>query len=229
MSSAASSAATCSSPTRPRRRSTSCCRCSARSSPTAAACSRTRQSWLASTRFPPSSAAATPPPSSPTATASASTAAPARSRGARDESGAAGEVERAASLLRPPLAARSSAVGEDAHDASFAGQHLTCLNVPSAAEAVAAVSEIRRSAHEGAALVYRARLGVTEPPRAAVVLQELVDADCAGVLFTRNPLDAADELVVEAAWGLGEAVVAGLVTPDRFRLRRDGSVLEWLP
>ena len=145
---------------------------------------------------------------------------------ARDESGATGEVERAASLLRPPLAARSSAVGEDAHDASFAGQHLTCLNLPSAAEAVAAVSEIRRSAHEGAALVYRARLGVTEPPRAAVVLQELVDADCAGVLFTRNPLDGADELVVEAAWGLGEAIVAGLVTPDRFRVARDGTVLE---
>jgi pyruvate, water dikinase len=145
---------------------------------------------------------------------------------ARDESGAAGEVERAASLLRPPLAARSSAVSEDAHDASFAGQHLTCLNLPSAAEAVAAVSEIRRSAHEGAALVYRTRLGVTEPPRAAVVLQELVDADCAGVLFTRNPLDGADELVVEAAWGLGEAVVAGLVTPDRFRVARDGTVLE---
>ena len=60
----------------------------------------------------------------------------------------------------------------------------------------------------------------------AVVLQELVDADCAGVLFTRNPLDGADELVVEAAWGLGERVVAGLVTPDRFRVARDGTVLE---
>ena len=145
---------------------------------------------------------------------------------ARDESGAAGEVERAASLLRPPLAARSSAVGEDAHDASFAGQHLTCLNVPSAAEAVAAVSEISRSAHEGAAAGYRARLGLDEPPRVAVLLQELVDSDCAGVLFTRNPLNGADELVVEAAWGLGEAVVAGLVTPDRFRVARDGTVLE---
>ena len=145
---------------------------------------------------------------------------------ARGDSAAAGEVERAASSLRLPLAVRSSAVGEDAHDASFAGQHLTCLNVRSAAESVTAVSEIRRSAHEGAALAYRARIGVDEPPRVAVVLQELVEADCAGVLFTRNPLDGADELVVEAAWGLGEAVVAGLVTPDRFRLRRDGTVLE---
>jgi pyruvate,water dikinase len=59
-----------------------------------------------------------------------------------------------------------------------------------------------------------------------VVVQELVEADTAGVLFTRNPVNGADELVIEASWGLGEAVVAGLVTPDRFRLARDGSVLE---
>jgi pyruvate,water dikinase len=145
---------------------------------------------------------------------------------ARGDAGAARDVERAASSLRPPLAARSSAVGEDADEASFAGQHLTCLNLRSAAEAAAAVIEIRRSAHEGAALAYRARLGVDDPPRLAVVLQELVDADCAGVLFTRNPLDGADEFVIEAAWGLGEAVVAGLVAPDRFRVGRGGAVLE---
>jgi pyruvate,water dikinase len=58
------------------------------------------------------------------------------------------------------------------------------------------------------------------------VLQEQIDADCAGVLFTRNPVDGADEFVVEAAWGLGEAVVAGIVTPDRFRIARDGIVVE---
>lgn len=145
---------------------------------------------------------------------------------ARGDPAAAGELERAAAALRPPLAARSSAVGEDARHASFAGQHLTCLNVRSAAGAVAALSEIRRSAHEGAVVAYRAHLGLDEPPHVAVVLQELVDSDCAGVLFTRNPLDGADELVIEAAWGLGEAVVAGLVTPDRFRVRRDGTVVE---
>jgi pyruvate,water dikinase len=60
----------------------------------------------------------------------------------------------------------------------------------------------------------------------AVVVQELVDAECSGVLFSRNPLDGSDELVIEAAWGLGEAVVAGLVTPDRFRLAPDGTVFE---
>ena len=125
-----------------------------------------------------------------------------------------------------PLAVRSSAVGEDSEEASFAGQHLTCLNVRSAADGVAAVAAIWRSAHSDSALAYRRRLGLTDSPRIAVVVQQLVDADCAGVLFTRNPLDGADELVVEAAWGLGEAVVAGLVTPDRFRVARDGTVLE---
>jgi pyruvate,water dikinase len=54
----------------------------------------------------------------------------------------------------------------------------------------------------------------------------LVDADCAGVLFTRNPMTGADEIVIEAAWGLGETVVAGLVTPDHFRLSADGRIVE---
>ncbi len=59
-----------------------------------------------------------------------------------------------------------------------------------------------------------------------VVVQEMVDADVAGVLFTRNPVTGADELVIEASWGLGEAVVAGLVTPDHVRADRSGRVLE---
>jgi pyruvate, water dikinase len=136
------------------------------------------------------------------------------------------DFERAWRLLQAPLAVRSSAVGEDSEEASFAGQHLTCLNLRSAMDGIDAVEAIWRSAHSDSALAYRRRLGLTGTPRMAVVLQELVDADCAGVLFTRNPLDGADELVVEAAWGLGEAVVAGLVTPDRFRVARDGTVLE---
>jgi pyruvate,water dikinase len=135
-------------------------------------------------------------------------------------------LERTWPLLRTPLAVRSSAVGEDSEEASFAGQHLTCLNVRSSVDVTEAVAAIWRSAHSDSALAYRRRLSVRGSPRIAVVVHQLVDADCAGVLFTRNPLDGADELVIEAAWGLGEAVVAGLVTPDRFRIARDGTVLE---
>ena len=135
-------------------------------------------------------------------------------------------LERTWPMLRAPVAVRSSAVGEDSEEASFAGQHLTCLNVRSVADVTEAVGAIWRSAHSESALAYRRRLCLRGSPRIAVVVQQLIDADCAGVLFTRNPLDGADELVVEAAWGLGEAVVAGLVTPDRFRVARDGTVLE---
>jgi pyruvate,water dikinase len=60
-----------------------------------------------------------------------------------------------------------------------------------------------------------------------VVIQELVPAEVAGVLFTRNPVTGAVERVIEASWGLGEAVVAGLVVPDRYRLDTRGRVIEW--
>jgi pyruvate,water dikinase len=128
--------------------------------------------------------------------------------------------------LRTPLVARSSAVGEDSEQASFAGQHLTRVNLRWAAELVDALCAIWTSARSSSALAYRERLRLPREPRMAVVVQELVDAESAGVLFSRNPLDGSDELVIEAAWGLGEAVVAGLVTPDRLRLARDGTVLE---
>ena len=64
------------------------------------------------------------------------------------------------------------------------------------------------------AFAYRERLRLPREPRMGVVVQELVEADTAGVLFSRNPMTGSDELVIEAAWGLGESVVAGLVNVD---------------
>jgi pyruvate, water dikinase len=142
---------------------------------------------------------------------------------------ASAELERVVVLVSPPLAVRSSAVGEDSDTVSFAGQHATVLNVRSAEELASAIRAVWRSAHAESALAYRRRLGVEGAPRMAVVAQELVDAECAGVLFTQNPVDGSDEIVIEASWGLGEVVVAGLVTPDRFRLSRDGTTLERVP
>jgi pyruvate,water dikinase len=145
---------------------------------------------------------------------------------AAGEAGTLRALEAATASLRWPLAARSSAVGEDTATASFAGQHLTCLNVSSRPELVDAVRAICASAQEESALAYRERMRIDGEPRIGVVVQELVPAERAGVLFSCNPIDGADELVIEAAWGLGEAVVAGLVTPDRFRVSREGRVLE---
>jgi pyruvate,water dikinase len=85
---------------------------------------------------------------------------------------------------------------------------------------------VHASGQLAGALSYRATLGLDASCRMAVVVQRLVDADMAGVLFTRNPVTGADERVIEASWGLGEAVVAGLVTPDQYRVARGGVPLE---
>ena len=124
------------------------------------------------------------------------------------------------------MAVRSSAPGEDSEGASFAGAHLSVLAVSGDDATAAAVRDVHASGQLAGALSYRATLGLDATCRMAVVVQRLVDAEMAGVLFTRNPVTGADERVIEASWGLGEAVVAGLVTPDQYRVSRGGAPLE---
>jgi pyruvate,water dikinase len=129
------------------------------------------------------------------------------------------------SALAGPCAVRSSAIGEDSEDASFAGQHLTVLNVRHEAGVVGAVITVRASAHTASARAYRRTLGMDEAPRVGVVVQRMIEPDCAGVMFTKHPLTGAHERVIEASWGLGEAVVGGLVVPDNYALDEQGRVL----
>ena len=132
------------------------------------------------------------------------------------DASALAELERAAATLNGPVAVRSSAVGEDSAGASFAGQHATVLHVePDATAIAAAVRVVWESGRTESALAYRRKLGVDGPPQVGIAIQHMVDSDSAGVLFSRDPLTGEDVRVIEAAWGLGEAVVAGLVTPDR--------------
>ena len=139
------------------------------------------------------------------------------------------EVVKWVKPLGGPLAVRSSAVDEDGAEASFAGQHLTLLNVPSSRELTSALSEIWWSANSDSAITYRQRVGLFTRPSVGVVVQALLDPDTAGVMFTKNPVTGADERVIEASWGLGEAVVAGIVIPDHYRVDRSGQVLERKP
>lgn len=151
---------------------------------------------------------------------------------ARVEAGDAGTHARLHAIfeeLGPPVAARSSAVGEDAEEASFAGQHVTALNLTTPHAVIDGLRRVYESAHTEAALGYRKKKGIVAPIQVAAVVQKLVDPICAGVLFTKNPVTGAHEHVIEAAWGLGETVVAGLVTPDHYRVGRDGRVLEVRP
>ena len=125
-----------------------------------------------------------------------------------------------------PFAVRSSGVGEDASIASFAGQHFTELNRIGFAQIVKALHLVWGSGHSEGARAYRAKLGITDKPRTAVTLQKMVFPDCAGVMFTRHPVTGADEIVIEASWGLGEAIVEGLIIPDRFRYSKDATLKE---
>jgi pyruvate, water dikinase len=145
---------------------------------------------------------------------------------AAGESPAMREVAKWVRPLGGPLAVRSSAIDEDGATASFAGQHLTLLNVPSADELSSALSKVWWSANSDSAITYRQRVGLFTRPSVGVVVQVLLDPETAGVMFTRNPVTGADERVIEASLGLGEAVVAGLVIPDNFRIDRSGQVLE---
>jgi pyruvate,water dikinase len=124
------------------------------------------------------------------------------------------------------FAVRSSAIGEDSAEASFAGQHETVLGVRGAHALVAAVLRVVKSGASQSARAYRKAAGDHGEARVGVAVQRLLDPVCAGVMFTRNPVSGADERVIEAAWGLGEAVVASRVTPDRFRFARGGRVLQ---
>lgn len=143
---------------------------------------------------------------------------------ALDDGDAIAAAFRASGLTR--VAVRSSAVGEDSLGASFAGQHATILNVVSEEALLVAVRTIRASAYAEGAREYRRKMQLDSEARIGVVVQQMIDAEVAGVLFTRDPVTGADERVIESAWGLGEAVVSGIVTPDRFRLARDGAIVE---
>jgi pyruvate,water dikinase len=145
---------------------------------------------------------------------------------AAEEQRAVNRLLKAIRALDGPLAVRSSAVDEDGAGASFAGQHLTLLNVPSTDAVPSALREIWWSANSDSAITYRQRVGLFVRPSVGVVVQKLLDPDAAGVMFTQDPVTGADERVIEASLGLGEAVVAGRVIPDRFRIGRSGEVLE---
>ena len=145
---------------------------------------------------------------------------------ASGDANAISAVEEAVQQLEGPLAVRSSAVDEDGADASFAGQHLTLLNVPTWEQVSSAVMQVWWSANSDSAITYRQRVGLFTRPSVGVVVQQLLDPAVAGVMFTRNPVTGADERMIEASWGLGEVVVAGRVIPDMFRIDQAGSVLE---
>jgi len=123
---------------------------------------------------------------------------------------------------RVPVAVRSSATAEDTAGTSFAGMHETFVNVVGDDAVVERVVDCWLSLFGERAIAYRASQGLTEEPAIAVVVQELVAAERAGVLFTVDPSTGdTTRLVVEGALGLGEVVVSGAVEPDTYVVAKD--------
>lgn len=121
------------------------------------------------------------------------------------------------------VAVRSSACAEDSDTASFAGQQETFLNVLGADEVLHRIVECWASFFSERALFYRKAKGSLTDMGMAVVVQKQLTSDKSGVMFTTDPIrQRRDQMVIEAAYGLGEAVVSGMVTPDNYVARRDG-------
>jgi len=128
-----------------------------------------------------------------------------------------------------PVAVRSSATAEDLSEMSFAGQQETYLNMRGEAMVLDAVKRCWASLWTARAIGYRARHNIApQDVSLAVVVQILVPADAAGILFTVNPLTGArNQVMINAAWGLGEAIVGGHVTPDTLVVdKASGTVVE---
>ena len=123
----------------------------------------------------------------------------------------------------PAVAVRSSATAEDLPEASFAGQQETYLNVSGSAAVLDAVKKCWASLWTARAIAYRLRQGI--PPEGvalAVVVQVLIPAEAAGIMFTADPVTGQrGQAMISAAWGLGEAIVGGLVTPDTITVDKE--------
>ena len=125
------------------------------------------------------------------------------------------------------FAVRSSAADEDSTDHSFAGIHETRLNVTHDGVAEA-INACLASIQSPRAIAYRQTQGLkTDIIKSGILVQEMIQPIVSGVAFTLNPVTGAtDELVINASWGLGEALVSGRVEPDEFHVRKsDGTIL----
>ena len=126
------------------------------------------------------------------------------------------------------VAVRSSATAEDLPEASFAGQQDTYLNVKGPEDLMNYVRKCWASLFGARAIFYREENNFDHSKvYIAVVVQEMVDAEKAGVMFTAHPTTGEEKILIEAAWGLGEAVVSGTVTPDTYWVdKTTGEILE---
>jgi len=128
------------------------------------------------------------------------------------------------------VAVRSSATAEDLPDASFAGQQETYLNIKGEKSLLEAVQKCWASLYGARAIYYRAKQGFDDRSvNIAVVVQQMINSEKAGVMFTSHPVTGEPLSIIEGSWGLGESVVSGSVSPDKYVFdQRTGKVIDRL-
>ncbi|MCA9488080.1 MAG: phosphoenolpyruvate synthase [Nanoarchaeota archaeon] len=120
------------------------------------------------------------------------------------------------------VAVRSSATTEDLAEASFAGQQDTYVNIKGNEQLLDAIKRCFASLFTSRATYYRNKKGFKlEQASLAVVVQKMINSEKSGVMFSRDPTNKTDDIIIEAVWGLGEGIVSGTITPDTYRLSQD--------
>ena len=125
------------------------------------------------------------------------------------------------------VAVRSSATTEDLADASFAGQQETFLNVKGKSELLINIKKCFASLFTPRATYYRHKKGFEHTKTSlAIVIQRMVDSDKSGVIFSKDPTNRSEDIIIEAVFGLGEGIVSGKITPDKYVLSRELEILD---
>jgi len=125
------------------------------------------------------------------------------------------------------VAVRSSATTEDLADASFAGQQDTYLNIKGNPKLIDAVRRCFASLFTARATYYRIKKGFKhEQAHLAVIVQKMVDSSKSGVIFSKDPTYKSDNIIIEAVWGLGEGIVSGAITPDKYVVSDELKILD---
>jgi pyruvate,water dikinase len=125
------------------------------------------------------------------------------------------------------VAVRSSATTEDLAEASFAGQQDSFMNVKGNAEIIENMKKCFASLFTSRATYYRNKKGFKhEDAKLAVVVQKMIDSDKSGVIFSKDPSYKKNDVIIEAVWGLGEGIVSGQITPDRYIVSPNLEILE---
>jgi len=125
------------------------------------------------------------------------------------------------------VAVRSSATTEDLAEASFAGQQESFLNVKGNTDLLINVRKCFASLFTSRAIYYRNKKGFKNTKASlAVVVQKMVDSDKSGVIFSKDPSQNKDDIIVEAVFGLGEGIVSGMITPDTYRVSKELKIID---